>query len=104
MDVSERVKMASFGAGDRRKEIGQQHYIIFRVPRIRSFAVYRGRKGSMAALTQVLSGDPVLLGGEELEEGSTDKFQGQEIGDSAVGEYLNLKLDREEVPGRGRGE
>lgn len=58
----------------------------------------------MAALAQVLSGDPVLLGIEELEEGSADEFQGQEIGDSAKGEYLDLKLDGEEIPGRGRGE
>lgn len=57
----------------------------------------------MAALAEVLPGDPVLLGGKELEECSADKLQRQEIGDSAVGEYLDLNLDREKIPGRGRG-
>lgn len=57
----------------------------------------------MTALTEVLSGDPVLLGVKELEEGSADKFQGQEIGDAAIGEDLDLELDGEKVPRRGRG-
>ncbi|THD00204.1 hypothetical protein EYZ11_000254 [Aspergillus tanneri] len=60
-------------------------------------------KGSMAALAEVLSSDEVLLRGQNLVKGPADKLEGQKVGDSAMGEYLNLELDREEIPGRGSG-
>lgn len=56
----------------------------------------------MTALAKVLADDFVFVGGQERIEGLADKFQGVEIGGSAVAKYLDLDLDWEAPRGRRR--
>jgi hypothetical protein len=93
MEISEGVEMASPCALGRGEQVRQEHDIILRVPSIGSLVVDRGGQGTMAALAQVLADDFVFVGGQERIEGLADKFQGVEIGGSAVCKYLDLDLD-----------
>jgi len=55
----------------------------------------------MSAVAEILSGDQLLVNRQDLVEGAADEPQRQQVADAALGEYLDLDLDGQQVPRRG---
>lgn len=56
----------------------------------------------MSALAEILSSDRMLMCSEDLVESAADKPQGQQVLNTALGEYLYLDLYRKKIPRRRR--
>lgn len=67
--------MATLHALSRGKQVGQDNDVVFRVASVGPLIIYRGGKGPMAALSEVLPGDGMFVGGNQSEKGGTDEFQ-----------------------------
>lgn len=97
--IPERIDMPAFRAGSRRKQVRQQHCIIFGPSCMLSPVICCSRgKRPVPPLAKVLPGDCLLLRSENFRKCSRYEPQLVQVSDAAKCEYLDLKLDRETMP------